>query len=270
MWLRKLFILSAGLLLAFASFGQHVELKKAIAQFKPMYNYEEFTLESRSGELYFPINSFEKKKLEGDYLFLQYRHSGEGAVPENGDIMLHYLEQAKAQSGQGIHRSAAHATYKAVVGDHDLRFLIEVYEGGTLYSIVFMKLGTIATTAEEQNLLEELNNKGRVSLYFNFETGESGLSSQSENDLQKVVEVMKKTTSLRIKVEGHTDNVGSEEANQKLSEMRATAIQDYLIEQGISKDRIIAEGFGSSKPIASNDTEEGRNKNRRVDLVKLD
>jgi outer membrane protein OmpA-like peptidoglycan-associated protein len=66
--------------------------------------------------------------------------------------------------------------------------------------------------------------------------------------------------------EGHTDTVGSAEYNQKLSERRADAVRRYLINGGIMPERIRTEGFGESKPVASNDTDEGRAQNRRVEL----
>jgi OOP family OmpA-OmpF porin len=74
---------------------------------------------------------------------------------------------------------------------------------------------------------------------------------------------------IRIRITGHTDNVGSDRANQKLSEGRANSVRDDLIKRGISADRIEAEGKGESQPITTNDTEEGRAQNRRVEFVIL-
>jgi outer membrane protein OmpA-like peptidoglycan-associated protein len=68
-------------------------------------------------------------------------------------------------------------------------------------------------------------------------------------------------------VEGHTDSIGTDDYNQQLSEHRAEAVRDYLVQQGISADTIVASGFGKTAPVASNDTPEGRQQNRRVELV---
>jgi outer membrane protein OmpA-like peptidoglycan-associated protein len=69
-----------------------------------------------------------------------------------------------------------------------------------------------------------------------------------------------------LSINGHTDNTGGDDLNLKLSQDRADAAKQYLVNQGISADRITAIGYGSSKPIQSNDTEEGRSKNRRVEF----
>ncbi|HEX2682687.1 MAG TPA: OmpA family protein, partial [Ferruginibacter sp.] len=66
---------------------------------------------------------------------------------------------------------------------------------------------------------------------------------------------------------GHTDNVGSDNLNQPLSEQRAKAARDYLIRKGLTENRVEAKGYGSSKPVADNNTEEGKRKNRRVEIV---
>jgi OOP family OmpA-OmpF porin len=84
--------------------------------------------------------------------------------------------------------------------------------------------------------------------------------------LDEAVGIMKANPKITGEVHGHTDSTGSEAHNQRLSERRANAVRDYFIKQGISADRVRAKGFGESKPIASNDTEEGRAMNRRVEL----
>jgi outer membrane protein OmpA-like peptidoglycan-associated protein len=72
---------------------------------------------------------------------------------------------------------------------------------------------------------------------------------------------------LVLQVEGHTDSTGGEELNQKLSERRAGATRDYLIQQGLAETNIVAAGFGKTMPIADNSTAEGRQKNRRVEII---
>ncbi len=85
--------------------------------------------------------------------------------------------------------------------------------------------------------------------------------------VDQAAKVMKDQPSLHVSVEGHTDSIGSEAYNQKLSERRAAAVRDYLASQGIDAARIKTRGFGKSKPVASNDTEAGRAENRRVDVL---
>ncbi len=77
---------------------------------------------------------------------------------------------------------------------------------------------------------------------------------------------MNENPGLKIRIEGHTSNVGNADANMTLSENRANAVKDYLVNKGISADRITVEGFGDTQPISDNKTAAGRKKNTRVDL----
>jgi outer membrane protein OmpA-like peptidoglycan-associated protein len=100
-----------------------------------------------------------------------------------------------------------------------------------------------------------------------FKTGSAELLAGARERLAKVSGIVLAYPSLRLAVEGHTDSVGTDDYNQQLSEKRAEAVRQYLVQQGISGDTIVATGFGKTAPIASNDTPEGRQQNRRVELV---
>jgi outer membrane protein OmpA-like peptidoglycan-associated protein len=100
-----------------------------------------------------------------------------------------------------------------------------------------------------------------------FKTGSFELLPGARERLAKVSGIVLAYPSLHLQVEGHTDSVGTDEYNQSLSEKRAGAVRDYLIQQGIAADSIEAHGFGKTQPMASNDTTEGRQQNRRVELV---
>jgi OOP family OmpA-OmpF porin len=101
----------------------------------------------------------------------------------------------------------------------------------------------------------------------NFETGSAVLSADAKIKLDQVVEIMMENPSTVLTVEGHTDNQGDPASNQVLSESRAQAVVDYLVAGGIAADRLTAIGYGEDRPIASNDTPEGRAKNRRIEFV---
>jgi len=98
-------------------------------------------------------------------------------------------------------------------------------------------------------------------------TGNAIIKPISYSVLNKVVKIMNDNLELELRVEGHTDNLGNNEANLALSKARALAVKKYLIENGIEDYRIMAEGFGSKRPIASNKTPKGRSQNRRVDFI---
>lgn len=102
-----------------------------------------------------------------------------------------------------------------------------------------------------------------------FETGSAALLPASTVELDKLVKLMATNATMRIEVGGHTDDVGSDADNQKLSEQRANAVRTFLLEHGIAAERVVAKGYGESKPVAGNDTDEGRAKNRRTEVTVL-
>lgn len=102
-----------------------------------------------------------------------------------------------------------------------------------------------------------------------FETAKSELKSESFPELDRVVKYMIDNPSMEIEMAGHTDNVGADAANSTLSNDRANAVKTYITSKGITENRIVAKGYGESKPIASNDSDEGRQQNRRVEFTIL-
>jgi outer membrane protein OmpA-like peptidoglycan-associated protein/tetratricopeptide (TPR) repeat protein len=99
-----------------------------------------------------------------------------------------------------------------------------------------------------------------------FDTGKSTLRSESNAELDRLVKLLKDVPGLKIELSGHTDNTGSAQGNIKLSQARAEAVMNYLVSKGISKSRLTAKGYGDAKPVATNDTSEGRQLNRRTEF----
>ncbi|MBB1285226.1 OmpA family protein [Flavisolibacter sp. BT320] len=99
-----------------------------------------------------------------------------------------------------------------------------------------------------------------------FETAKYDIQPESEVELNKVVEFLQENPTVKIQLEGHTDNVGAAADNQKLSSARAYSVVNYLVRKGIKGTRLVAKGFGATKPVADNKTEEGRAQNRRTEL----
>jgi outer membrane protein OmpA-like peptidoglycan-associated protein len=99
-----------------------------------------------------------------------------------------------------------------------------------------------------------------------FRTGKPELLPSSYPELDRLVQIMKDNPEIEIEVQGHTNNIGDRQKLIELSEQRAEAVKKYIVEKGITPDRISTKGFGPDKPIASNKTEAGRKKNQRVDF----
>ncbi len=100
-----------------------------------------------------------------------------------------------------------------------------------------------------------------------FDTGSYTLKPGAREKLAKISGILLAYPALKVQVEGHTDSVGSDEFNQRLSEQRAESVREYLVDQQVPANAVTAFGFGNSRPVATNDTAEGRQQNRRVELV---
>ena len=99
-----------------------------------------------------------------------------------------------------------------------------------------------------------------------FDTGKAFLRAESNGELDRIVKLMKDVPTLKIEISGHTDNTGSATVNQTLSQQRAEAVVNYLTSKGIQANRLTAKGYGSSKPVASNNTDDGKQQNRRTEF----
>jgi outer membrane protein OmpA-like peptidoglycan-associated protein len=110
----------------------------------------------------------------------------------------------------------------------------------------------------EESIPARINN-----LFFN--TGESVLLPASIPELKRVAGIIKKN-NLKVEILGHTDIVGDDKMNQTLSEKRAASVKEFLVKEGCQESMMKTTGYGKTKPVARNDTEEGRSKNRRVEI----
>jgi OOP family OmpA-OmpF porin len=118
------------------------------------------------------------------------------------------------------------------------------------------------------DMIDALNAEGHVALQINFDSGKAIIKEESKPVIEEMVKALKDVPDLVVEIQGHTDNTGDAAADQVLSEQRAAAVRKTLIDGGIDAKRLTAKGYGLTKPVADNSTEEGRAKNRRVELVK--
>jgi outer membrane protein OmpA-like peptidoglycan-associated protein len=122
----------------------------------------------------------------------------------------------------------------------------------------------VQLTIEEQEIVKKAFDN------LEFATGKSLIKKESNISLDELAELMKKHTGWKLKIEGHTDNVGNKTSNTTLSKNRANAVKTYLVKKGISSTRFEVKWYGPDKPIADNSTEEGRQKNRRVEMTLME
>jgi outer membrane protein OmpA-like peptidoglycan-associated protein len=122
---------------------------------------------------------------------------------------------------------------------------------------------------DAQAMKKELDAKGSVTLYINFDTNKGSLRPDAQPIVAEIHKLLQAYPALKLSIEGHTDNVGSAEHNRQLSAERARSVQTALAALGVDAARLSARGFGADKPIADNASEAGRAKNRRVELVRI-
>lgn len=127
----------------------------------------------------------------------------------------------------------------------------------------------VSDTGTASELARQLDRACHVALYgIHFDFNKATLRGDSEPALEQLLALMKSAPTLTIEVQGHTDAVGNDAANQKLSEARAAAVRDWMTAHGVAAARVTAKGFGKTHPVASNDNDEGRARNRRVEIAK--
>jgi OOP family OmpA-OmpF porin len=115
---------------------------------------------------------------------------------------------------------------------------------------------------------KEMFEKGRATINVEFDLNKANIKPAFDKELQKFADVMKNYPDLKVIIEGHTDNLGGKDMNEKLSAKRANSVKNYLTQKfGIAESRLTAKGYGMSKPIVSNKTKAGRQKNRRVEAA---
>jgi OOP family OmpA-OmpF porin len=205
----------------------------------------------------------QQKTLEGELHTWDY---GTRAGVSEIQVFRNF-ETALKQAGFGIVFEQSPGTITAHKGN--TWFMLD--NKGEFYyqTVVTVKQMTQEVTADASSIADELNKSGHIALYgIHFESGKAAILPDSESVLGEIAKMLQQNPDVKISVEGHTDNVGSAASNQALSEKRAQAVVAWLTSHGVSAARLKAKGWGQSKPLADNGSDEGRGKNRRVELVK--
>ena len=157
---------------------------------------------------------------------------------------------------------------KVIKGSSELWVEVVPFNGGGDYYLTVVAKEAMKQDVTASDMLNALNRDGHVALYINFDTGKSTIKPESKVTIEQIVQMLRANPEIKISVEGHTDNVGNPKSNKMLSDNRAKSVVTAIIAQGIDSKRLSSIGHGQDKPIADNKTEEGRAKNRRVELVK--
>jgi OmpA-OmpF porin, OOP family len=141
--------------------------------------------------------------------------------------------------------------------------------GNDGYKLAVIEPAGLEQTVTAGELNKELKAKGFITLYINFATAKSELPDDSKSIIREIAKLLETNPKLRLSVEGHTDNLGNATDNQALSNKRSQSIVTALVSLGVNKTRLQASGKGQTTPIADNRSEDGRAKNRRVELIEM-
>ncbi len=219
------------------------------------------------------------QKMEGRYWKRAHTLKSEAKAASPLQIFRNYsnaiktaggtvLFQGEPPDGGDYYSCYAILTGKIVKGDKQVWVLINPCNDGNDYNLFAIEVQNMRQDVVAKDLLDAIQAQGYVVLDVHFDTSKATIKPESLPLLDQVVAMLNSSAGLKLSVEGHTDNKGIDAENQKLSEGRAKAVMTHLISKGISAARLGSVGFGASKPVADNRTEEGRAKNRRVELVK--
>lgn len=238
-----------------------------ISECQSNYNEADFNLSAGGSK-------FEHK--EGTMTMIRYDFNAESGQqkPSVLQILKNYENAAKNIGGVTIFQNADEAigTYKLIKNGKESAWVkIECAgnDNNDFYTLTIIQLEEMNQEVTSSDIFNALNAEGHIALYINFETGQSDIKPESQTTIDQIVAMLKANPSLKILIEGHTDDVGNPSSNQTLSEDRAKSVMNAIIAKGIEKARLSSKGLGQSKPVADNKTEEGKAKNRRVEIVKL-
>jgi OmpA-OmpF porin, OOP family len=210
--------------------------------------------------------------IEGHKYYIEYRlNSG---APEPGELKIrkNVQDALKKIGGKVVFDDNFNKTSTIVVQKDSKETWVEVRSYNNMYrlNIVEREAMKQEIVANAEAMGNDINSTGHVSVYgIYFDTGKAEIKPESDTAIAQISKLLLNNGSLKLYVVGHTDNVGTIDANMKLSKDRADAVVNSLITRyGIPAARLKSYGVASLSPVASNDSEEGRAKNRRVELVK--
>jgi len=275
-----LFLAIAAVIVAPLAFGQtDVEGSKdhpGISRMPGYYIYEyrdtpfdayEFRVATR--------DSWESRKVEGHRYDLRYNLKDNAQAPSQLQIVRNYQNAARAIGGKVLYDTSEMTTINFRKEGKDVWLSIEagnIPSGTPIMMVIIEKEAMQQDVAiNADGMARDIGETGKVAIYgILFDTGKAELKPESGPALSEIAKLLKANPTLKVYVVGHTDMTADLATNLKLSQARAQSVVNALVSQhGVAAARLIPYGAGPYAPVASNRTEEGRAKNRRVELVEI-
>jgi outer membrane protein OmpA-like peptidoglycan-associated protein len=208
-------------------------------------------------------------KPEGDLTSIKYQYEDSaGIAPSYLQIRRNYQNAAKTLKAKILVDRERYTGMQIDKGGGRIYIGLELFNDGRNISLTIVEQKAMEQEITANDMWQALQKDGFMALYINFDTNKSTIKQESTGIIDQIVGLMKSQPSLKLSIEGHTDSQGPPGSNKTLSLNRAKAVIKAVSEGGISESRMSPIGWGQEKPVADNRTEEGRAKNRRVEIVK--
>jgi OmpA-OmpF porin, OOP family len=246
------------------------------ALFTRMPNFHIYRCEDLQFDRYdFPVGPDKIQSVEGHKLYVNYYLNDNAQAPGGLQIVRNYTNAIKKIGGQLIYEYEDGGTQYVVLklSKNGMEVWAHINAGGNgMYAINIIEKEAMAqdVLADANSMASSIRETGKVAVYgILFDTGKSVLKPESKPVLDEIGKMLTSDPELKLYVVGHTDNTGTFDSNMKLSMERAAAVVNELVTKyAVTVSRLTACGDGPTAPVASNDTEEGKALNRRVELVK--
>jgi len=224
--------------------------------------------ESNFDAVEFYVGEEKVQKLEGRKTRLSYFLMDGAATPSELQILRNYANAVKALGGTVVYETDIYICLKIVKGASQVWVAVEPANSGTVYDLTILEVGEMAQEVTAGDMLAALDKDGRIALEIHFDTGKATIKPESQKIVGEIAALLRDNPGLQVSIEGHTDNTGTPQGNRTLSEERAKAVVTAVAGLGVEASRLSAVGWGQDRPVADNATEEGRARNRRVEVVR--
>jgi outer membrane protein OmpA-like peptidoglycan-associated protein len=224
--------------------------------------------ESNFDAVEFIVGEDKTQALEGQKTVINYSLMDGAARPSELQILRNHANAVKAFGGTVVFQSDSYICLKIVKGASQVWIAVDAANSGTVYSLTILEVGEMIQEVTAGDMLAALNKDGRIALEIHFDSGQATIRPESQRIVGEIAALLRDNPGLRVSIEGHTDSTGTPQGNKTLSEERAKAVVAAVAALGVEASRMGAVGWGQDKPVADNAAEEGRAKNRRVEVVK--
>ena len=220
------------------------------------------------------FNSFEffvkegTKTLEGEMTKISYYVQEGSPQPSFLQIRRNYGNAVRNIGGAILYDDDRRGTFRVTKGGREAWIALEAFNEGRNYDLVIIEMAPMTQEVTADAMYDALNKDGFMALYINFDTGKSDIKQESMAIIEQIAALLRAHPELKVSIEGHTDNAGTPQKNKVLSAQRARSVMNATVQKGVAVTRLTAIGWGQERPLADNRSEDGRAKNRRVEIVK--